>query len=72
LVCASKPSGLGLSVVPQNRQKEVDAGRGSRSSGLLRMEASLARVYQSGLNIRGGATMDGAHDTIVEVASDAS
>jgi hypothetical protein len=36
--------GLGLSVVPQNRWREVGAGHVSRSSGLLRVEASLSRV----------------------------
>jgi hypothetical protein len=35
---------FGLSVVPQNRRREVSAGHASRSSGLLRVEASLARV----------------------------
>jgi hypothetical protein len=44
----------------------------SRSSGLLRVEASLARVSQSGLKIGGGATTGGAHGTIAEVASEAS
>jgi hypothetical protein len=32
----------------------------SRSSGLLRVEASLARVLQSNLKTGGDATMDGA------------
>jgi hypothetical protein len=44
----------------------------SRSSDLLGMEASLARVSQSGLNIGGGATTGGARGTIVEVASETS
>jgi hypothetical protein len=44
----------------------------SRSSGLLGMEASLARVSQSGLKIGGGATTGGARGTIVEVASETS
>jgi hypothetical protein len=43
-----------------------------RSSGLLRMEASLARVSQSGLKTGGVTTMGGARGTIVEVASEAS
>jgi hypothetical protein len=47
-------------------------GHASRSSGLLRVEASLARVSLSGLKIVGGATTGGAHGTIVEVASEAS
>jgi hypothetical protein len=44
-------------------------GHASRSSSLLRMEASLARVSQSGLKTGGGATTDGAHGTIMEVSS---
>jgi hypothetical protein len=43
-----------------------------RSSGLLRMEVSLARVSQSGLKTGGGATTGGARGTIVEVASEVS
>jgi hypothetical protein len=41
----------------------------SRSSGLLHVEASLARVSQSDLKTGGGATAGGAHGTIAEVAS---
>jgi hypothetical protein len=60
-------AGYGLSVAPQNQwNDEYDAGHASRSSGLLQVEASQARVFQSGLKT-GGA--DGAHDIIVEVAS---
>jgi hypothetical protein len=40
-----------LSVVPQNRWREVGVGHATRSSGLLDVEASLARVFQSGLKI---------------------
>jgi hypothetical protein len=47
-------------------------GHASRSSGLLRVKASLARVSQSGLKTGGGATAGGARGTIVEVASVAS
>jgi hypothetical protein len=64
--------GLGLSVVPQNRRREVGSGHASRSSGLPHVEASLARVSQSGLKTSGGATAGGARGTIVEVASEAS
>jgi hypothetical protein len=64
--------GFGLSVVPQNQRREVDAGHASRSSGLLGMEASLARVSQFGLKTGGGTTTGGARGTIVEVASEAS
>jgi hypothetical protein len=44
-------------------------GHTSRSSGLLHMEASLARVFQSGLKTSGGATTGGARGTMTEVAS---
>jgi hypothetical protein len=44
----------------------------SRFSSLLGMEASLARIFQSGLKTGGGAMMGGARGTIVEVVSDAS
>jgi hypothetical protein len=36
------------------------------------VEASLARVSQSGLKTGGGATTGGARGTITEVASEAS
>jgi hypothetical protein len=64
--------GFGLSVAPQNRRGEVGAGHASRSSGLLRVEASLAMVSQSGLKTGGGATTGGTRDTIAEVVSEAS
>jgi hypothetical protein len=43
-----------------------------RSSGLLHMEASLARVFQSGLKTGGCATAGGARSTITEVTSESS
>jgi hypothetical protein len=61
-----------LSVAPQNRRREVGVGHALRSSGLLRVEASLARVSQSGLKTGRGATMGGARDTIAKVVSEAS
>jgi hypothetical protein len=61
-----------LSVAPQNRRREVGAGHASRSSGLLRVEASLARVSQSGLKTGGGTTIGGARGTITKVVSEAS
>jgi hypothetical protein len=61
--------GFGLSVAPQNRWREVSAGHASRSSGLLHVEASLARVFQSSLKTGGGATTGGACGTIAEVTS---
>jgi hypothetical protein len=47
-------------------------GHTSRSSSLLGVEVSLARVSQSGLKTNGGAMMGGARGTITEVASEAS
>jgi hypothetical protein len=45
-----------LSVAPQNRWEDEDGvGHTSRSSGLLHLEVSQARVSQSGLNTGGGA-----------------
>jgi hypothetical protein len=49
--------GYGLSVAPQNRREdEDDMGHASRSSGLLHLEASQARVSQSSLKTGGGTT----------------
>jgi hypothetical protein len=62
-------AGFGLSVVPQYRRREVSVEHASRSSSLLAVEASLARVSQSGLKTGGGAMTGGARGTIVEVAS---
>jgi hypothetical protein len=64
--------GFGLSVAPQNQRREVGVGYVSRSSSLLGVKASLARVSQSGLKTGGGATTGGARDTIAEVTSKAS
>jgi hypothetical protein len=64
--------GFGLSVAPQNRWREVGAGHALRSSGLLCVEANLARVSQSDLKTSGVATVGAARGTIVEVASGAS
>jgi hypothetical protein len=47
-------------------------GHASRSSSLLGVEASLARVFQSVLKTGGGVTTDGSRGTIAEVASEAS
>jgi hypothetical protein len=48
-------------------------GRASRSSGLLCLEASHARVFQSGLNSGGGATTGGGgRGIIMKVASSGS
>jgi hypothetical protein len=64
--------GFGLSVASQNRRREVGVVHVSRSSGLLRVEASLVRISQSGLKTGRGATTGGARGTIAEVASEAS
>jgi hypothetical protein len=65
-------AGFGLSVAPQNRRREVDIRHVSRSSSLLGVKASLARVSQSSLKIGGCATTGGARGTIAEVASETS
>jgi hypothetical protein len=44
----------------------------SGSDGLLHLEASRARVSQSGLKTGRGATAGGARGTIVEIASGSS
>jgi hypothetical protein len=51
---------------------EVGAGHVLRSSGLLHVEESLARVSQSGLKTGRGMTAGGARSTIAEVVSEAS
>jgi hypothetical protein len=61
-----------LSVTPQNRQWEVGVGHTLRSSGLLHVEASPARVSQSDLKTGGGVMMGGVRGTITEDASEAS
>jgi hypothetical protein len=65
-------AGFGLSVAPQNRQREVGMGHASRSSGLLHVKASLTRVSQSGPKTSGGVTTGGACGTITEVALESS
>jgi hypothetical protein len=62
---------FGLSVAPQNRRREVGAGHVSRSSCLLHVKASLARIFQSGLKTGGGVITGGARGTITKVASEA-
>jgi hypothetical protein len=63
---------FGLWVASQNRWREDDGGHASRSDGLLHLEASHARVSQSGLKTGGGVTAGGACGTIAEVASGSS
>jgi hypothetical protein len=63
---------FGLSVAPQNRRREVGVGHASRSSDLLHVEASLARVFQSGLKTGGGTTTGGARGTIADATSEVS
>jgi hypothetical protein len=63
---------FGLSVAPRNQRMEVAVRHASRSSGLLRVEACLARVSQSSLKTSGGATVGDAYDIIMQVTSEAS
>jgi hypothetical protein len=84
VICASKSSrrffGLGLktkwALIYWLRHKtdgrEIGMGLTSRSSGLLGVEASLARISQFGLKTGGGATTGGARGTIAEDVSEAS
>jgi hypothetical protein len=65
-------AGFGLSDAPQNRRRLVGTEHASRSSGLLHVKASLARVSQSGLKTGEGATAGGARGTIAEVVSETS
>jgi hypothetical protein len=58
-----------LSVAPQNRRMEDDMGHALRSGGLLYLEASHDRGFQSGIKTGGGVTTGGAHGIIAEVAS---
>jgi hypothetical protein len=61
--------GYGLSIASQHRREdEDDTGYALRSSGLLHVKASQARVSQFGLKTGGGATVGGARGTIAEVA----
>jgi hypothetical protein len=64
--------GFDLSVALQNRLRDVGVGHALRSNDLFCVEASLVRVFQSGLKTGGGMTTGGARDTIAEVASEAS
>jgi hypothetical protein len=61
-----------LSVAPQNRWREDGAEHALRSGGLLHLEISHARVFQSGLKTGVAATAGGARGTIMEVASGSS
>jgi hypothetical protein len=50
-------AGCGLLVAPQNRRENEDgAGHTSRSSGLLQLEASQTKVFQSDLKTGGCVT----------------
>jgi hypothetical protein len=63
---------FGLSVAPQNRQRDDSVGHALRSDRLVHVEASHIRVFQSGLKTDGGAITGGAHGTITDVASGSS
>jgi hypothetical protein len=57
LVWTSNQAGYGLLVAPQNQwEEEDDTGCALRSSGLFRLEACWARVFQSSLKTSGGTT----------------
>jgi hypothetical protein len=65
-------AGCGLSVAPQNRREGDGMGYASRSSSLLRIEASRARVSQSSHKIGRGVMVGSARGTIAKVASRSS
>jgi hypothetical protein len=68
LVWASKPSRLRFVGCARKRMGGwFDMGHTSRSSGLLRLEASCTRISQSGLKIGRGTTAGGACGIITEV-----
>jgi hypothetical protein len=73
VICASKSPrwffGLGLKIKHASVCRPRHKTDASRSSGLLHLEASRARVSQSGLKTSEGATAGAARDTIMEVAS---
>jgi hypothetical protein len=73
LVWASKPCKLQFVGCATKSMGGCDGmGHVSRSSGLLHVEASLARVSQSGFKTGGGTTVGGARGTIAEVVSESS
>jgi hypothetical protein len=47
-------------------------GHTSKSSSLLHMKTSLARVSQSGLKTGGGTMVGGTRGTIIDVTSESS
>jgi hypothetical protein len=61
-----------LSVAPQNRWEGDGVGHVLRSSSFLHVEASQARVSQSGLKTGTGAQAGGARGIITEVVSESS
>jgi hypothetical protein len=64
--------GIDLSIVPQNWQREDGVGHASRLDGLLRLKASHAKIFQSGLKTGGVTMVGGAYDTITDVTSESS
>jgi hypothetical protein len=72
LFCASKSTEFQFVGYATKSTMEVDVGHASRSSGLLHVEASLTRIFQSDLKTSGCTTTGGAFGTITEIASEAS
>jgi hypothetical protein len=73
LVWASKPSGRWFISYASKLTEGCDGvGHASKSSGLLHVEASRARVSQSGLKAGGGVMTGGARGIIAEVTSSLS
>jgi hypothetical protein len=69
LIWTSKSSGLRfVDCATKSTGDEDSAGHTSRSNGLIHIEASWTRVFQSSFKTGGGATACGARDNIAEVA----
>jgi hypothetical protein len=60
-------AGFSLSVAPQNRYRKDGVGHALRFDGLLHLEASCARVFQSDFKTGGDVMTGGARGTIAEV-----
>jgi hypothetical protein len=58
---------FGLSIAPLNRWREGGAGHASKSSGLLHLETSQARVSQSSLKTGENMTAGVARGIITEI-----
>jgi hypothetical protein len=73
LIWASKPNRFWfVGCVVKSTGGCDDVGHVSRFSGLFRVKASLARIFQSDLKTNRCVMAGGAHGTIAEVVSESS